>query len=168
MRDYIAAGIILTLIHFASFVYIEFIHGEGIYGTVVYEAGRAVAVNDNNRYFLSFDNISFYYFIPVIVLLFYYSIYYNRQAYKYFLLYSFVVLFMFAWKTSATCLVASLFLVLSLLGKKFCVHHSASYCWAWHAGLISYFVTASMDWRYNTLVPWAVMVFGYYASKAKR
>ncbi len=119
MKAYIIAGFVMTLMHFASFVYIELTGNTRLYATVAYSVmyGKEHTswIENNNRYFLSFDNVSVYYFIPVISLLLYYSVYYNRKAYKYFLAYSAMVLFMFIYKTAATAMVVSIFQVSALV-----------------------------------------------------
>lgn len=285
MRAYILAGGIMFVVHFISFIYLETSGDIYLYGTVSHYGGHSLGLQNNNRYFLSFDNISYYYFVSVIVLLFYYSCFYSRNALKHFLTYCACVLFMFFYKMTATCLAASLFLIFSLLyfyslrkhknmiptlffsykssiiigllsdvlpllivGSKFILGFESlfgkditftgrdkiwttsflyimrnpiagrgiedmsktgwifgvpglGHChniivenlfrggiiaiilmlvmiWQYRprkadkfktaifaAGMISYFVTASMDWRYNTLLPWAIMIFNYYANK---
>lgn len=115
MRTYLVAGMIISLIHFASFIIYADVVGGMKHGEAVYSVTGQAHLNTQNWYFLKHDNGSIYYFIPEIVLLFYYSLYYNKDAFKYFLAYNAFILYMFISKTAATAMVASIFMFLSLM-----------------------------------------------------
>ena len=105
LRTYLIAGLIMSCVHFASFIK----YGD-VVGGMLQDAGGG-----QNWYFLKHDNGSIYYFIPIIVMLFYYSIFHNKKAFKYFLAYAAFILYMFIYKMAATAMVVSVFMVASLL-----------------------------------------------------
>ena len=109
MKYFLIAGVAITTIHFATFL----MHmGTGMLeDTPIYRGGKFVGFITYEWYFLKHDNGSIYYLIPIIVLLFYYSVYYSAEAFVYFTAYSAFVLFMFYYNMSATAIVASTYLV---------------------------------------------------------
>lgn len=107
VRSYLNAGLLISMIHFISFVVYSRQDGGMRHGDV-YRVGTILVRNpEQNWYFLTYDNDSIYYFLPILVLLLYDAWYQNRKSKKTFYLYLGILLFMYLTKTAATAIIGT-------------------------------------------------------------
>lgn len=107
MKAFLTAGILMTSLQFLTFFLYSGTQGGMRNGDVYIIAGFVRSRTTQNWYFLTYDNDSVNFFLPVMAVLLCYAVRYNRKAWFWFCLYSAVVLYMFLKKTSATALVAT-------------------------------------------------------------
>ena len=112
MRDFLIAGVLMSCVHFAGFLANP--DGGMLSNVAVFHMGKA-KFRSGSWFFLKHDNGSVYYFIPVAVMLLYYTIYHNRKTFKYFFAYTAFLVFMFIYRMSATAMVVCSFMALSLM-----------------------------------------------------
>lgn len=122
LRAFIVAGAAMSGLQFLTFLIYSDTVGGMRSGSVYILAGRVMANSTQNWYFLTYDNDSINYFLPVMAALLCYALYYSRRALLWFCLYSSFVLYMYLTKTAATALIAvSVFLLVSLAVVITCV-----------------------------------------------
>ena len=108
VRAFILAGLIASIMHFLTFILYANVEGGMRSDKIMRIAGRAVAVTNQNWYFLTYDNYSIVYFLPIASLLLYYLYNYMRRGYVVYWCYVGFVLFMYIYKTAATAMIAML------------------------------------------------------------
>lgn len=111
-KSFLTAGLIMSLIHFLSFIRYSGLDGGMRHGQIYVVAGRIMKNSTQNWYFLTYDNDSIFYFIPVAALLLYYYHNYSKSALKLFVFYLGFILYMFISKTAATAMVSMLLFTL--------------------------------------------------------
>lgn len=111
IKSFLIAGVFISIIHFISFAQYAHLRGGMRHGVSYYTAGILRTNSNQNWYFLTYDNNSIYYFLPVIVLLFIYGRYINRKIMKYSVLYTLFIFYMYLIKISVAALVSMIFLI---------------------------------------------------------
>ncbi len=104
LRGYLLTGIVMTAIHYVTFLLLRnTIGGMRAGEQVIREAGR---ITNQNYYFLTYDNNSIYYFLPLACALFFYTCRYDRKASGLLLAYNAAVLSMYLAKSAVTAALA--------------------------------------------------------------
>lgn len=104
LRGYLLTGIVMTAIHYVSFLLLRnTIGGMRAGEQVIREAGR---ITNQNYYFLTYDNNTVYYFLPVACALFFYTYRYDRKASKLLLAYNAAVFSMYLAKSAIAAMLA--------------------------------------------------------------
>lgn len=112
IRAYIVSGLIMSGINLISFFIYKDIPGGMRHGEVYLMPNGHMGTSRQHWYFLSYDNDTIFYFIPVIVLLFYYAIMYSKRAYVLFYAYTSILLYTYILQRAATCVIALSFLMI--------------------------------------------------------
>ena len=110
VRSFIYAGLLASIMHFLSFILYADVEGGMRHGEIL-KTGRGIIVTRQNWYFLTYDNYSIVYFLPVASLLLCYAHYYKKRAYILYWGYVGFILFMYISKTAVTAMVAMLLFV---------------------------------------------------------
>lgn len=107
-KSFLISGLLMCLIHFLSFLKYSGLEGGMRHGETYVVAGRVITNSSQNWYFLTYDNDSIFYFLPIAALLLYYYYNFNKSALKVFILYIGFILYMFISKVAATALISML------------------------------------------------------------
>ena len=107
-RAFIVAGLMGSALHFLSFIRYAGIEGGMRHGEVNIIAGNVIRSTQQNWYFLTYDNDSIFYLLPVVVAFLYYCYNYDRKLKKLYLLYLGFILFMFISKNAVTAMLTML------------------------------------------------------------
>ena len=114
-KSFLNVGLFMSFLHFATFLIYGRLDGGMRHGES-YRVGNIFVRNaSQNWYFLTYDNASIFYFLPILALLLYYVWYHNPKMKKLFYFYLGFLLFMFIYKVAATALVGMLMFTIIIL-----------------------------------------------------
>ena len=114
-RAFLFAGMLASLMHFITFILYANVEGGMRHGQLMQVGGVIVSNTNQNWYFLTYDNYSIVYFLPVAALLLIYAHNYMKSNYAVYWCYVGFILFMYFYKTAATAMVAMSLFVLIVL-----------------------------------------------------
>lgn len=101
--SYVLPGLVVSLQYFISYIQYSNVDGGMLYGQKM-EHWYGYYLTNQNWYFLTYDNESIFYFLPIIALLIIYAVYFSKKIVPILFLYYSFVLYMYIQKMAIAAL----------------------------------------------------------------